>query len=331
MAHMQQTVALTYDLRGQPAPGSAEGAEFDDTEFDTPQTLAAIEEALGTLGYRCDLVGSLPELMVRLVRGDRWDMVFNMAEGHRGFGREAQVPAVLEEFSIPYTLSDPLTMCVALHKPTAQALLRAAGVPTAPCQVVERVADVERLTLPFPVFAKPVAEGTSKGVSADCRADDAAHLRVLCADLLARFAQPVLVECFLPGPEYTVGVLGSGQAAWTVGVSQLQWPDESSNIRTAANCWSLGQRLIEETEARPIAAVALHAWRTLGGRDAGRIDVRRDEDGTPCVIDVNTVPGCRPGASYLALQWELAGRSYTDLIGCIMASAEERIAAATGL
>ncbi|MCZ0975037.1 hypothetical protein O1L55_34890 [Streptomyces albulus] len=215
-------VGLTYNLRGESVEhfGAGPPREGYDAEFDEWETVQTVAGVLEGLGYRCVLIGALPALMERLLRGERWDVVFNLAEGHHGYGREAQVPALLEEWRIPFTFSDSLCLSLCLHKPTTQLLLRQAGVTTAPFAVVREPHDIDGIDLPYPLFAKPVAEGTSKGIGADSRVDDARELRSTCTRLLQRHGQPVMVEPYLPGPEYTVGILGAGADARAIGVSQ---------------------------------------------------------------------------------------------------------------
>ena len=153
--------------------------------------------------------------------GERWDAVFNFCEGLKGVAREAQAPALLEAYDIPYVFSDPLTLALSLDKAMAKRVVRDLGVPTADFAVIETMADAAKIALPFPLFLKPVAEGSGKGVNARSKVDDAAELVAVAADLLARFAQPVLVETFLSGREFTVGIVGTGEDAHVLGVTEI--------------------------------------------------------------------------------------------------------------
>src|ERR1041385_6774131 len=156
-------IGITYDLRDDYV---REGYSEEDTaEFDSVETISAIEASLRALGHVADRIGHVRSLARRLALGDRWDLVFNMAEGLSGFGREAQVPALLDAFGVPYTFSDPLVLSLALHKGMAKRVVRDLGIATADFAVVERLSDINGLGLPFPLFIKPVAEGTSKGIS----------------------------------------------------------------------------------------------------------------------------------------------------------------------
>ena len=154
-------IGLTYDLKSYYlARGLSEEAA---AEFDREDTVEAIEASLAAMGHRTERIGNLFELISRLSAGHRWDLVFNIAEGLYGIGREAQVPAVLDAFGIPYTFSDPLVLCLTLHKGMTKRVIRDAGVSTSDFAVVEKPEDVEAVSFNPPFFVKPVAEGTGKG------------------------------------------------------------------------------------------------------------------------------------------------------------------------
>src|SRR5215510_14942613 len=156
-------IGITYDLR---ADYLALGYSEEETaEFDHGDTIDGIDGALCELGHTTDRVGNARQLVARLAAGDRWDLVFNICEGLHGLAREAQVPALLDVYGIPCTFSDALRMALCLHKGMTKDVVRAAGVPTPAFAVVERLEDLDGLALEYPLFAKPVAEGTGKGVS----------------------------------------------------------------------------------------------------------------------------------------------------------------------
>jgi D-alanine-D-alanine ligase len=196
-------VGLTYDLRAEYL--AAGYGEEETAEFDRPDTIDAIEHTLQQLGYQTDRIGNIRQLVPRLAAGDRWDIVFNIAEGLRGLAREAQIPALLQAYDIPCTFSDPLIAALTLHKALTKRILRDVGVRTPEFAVVETEADIARVNLPFPLFVKPLAEGTAKGVDGDSKVTSRVELDTVCRRLLARFRQPALVEMYLPGREFTVG------------------------------------------------------------------------------------------------------------------------------
>jgi D-alanine-D-alanine ligase len=327
-------IGLTYDLRAEYLAlgyGEEETAEFD--RQDTIDLLAAAIEADG---HMVDRVGSARSLIQRLGQGDRWDLVFNVCEGLKGLGREAQVPAILDVYDIPYTFADPLTAALTLHKEWTKQVVRAAGIPTPDSMLIETEAELPILrsgiALPFPLMAKPVAEGTGKGVSPDSVARDVDQLTGVAGRLLARYRQPVLIERFLPGREFTVGLLGTGAGARALGTLEIVLQDSAER-----DVYSYLNK--EECESRvaypyvpatdPVVAraeqIALDAWRVLGCRDAGRVDLRCDEAGQPMFIEVNPLAGLHPEHSDLPMLAAAVGMRYEDLIHAIIASAARRV------
>jgi D-alanine-D-alanine ligase len=321
-------IGITYDLRDDYL---AEGyGEEDTAEFDHPKTIAAIEEALQSLGYETDRIGHIRALARRLVKGERWDLVFNIAEGLEGFGREAQVPALLDAWGIPYTFSDPLVLSLALHKGMTKRVIRDLGISTPDFAVVETPEEIAAVALPFPLFAKPVAEGTGKGVTAASKIENGARLEQVCLKLLDTFRQPVLVETFLPGREFTVGIIGTGAEAFVPGVLEVHLTEKAEKgVYSYANKedWHgrIEYRLAADAMAQAAGETALAAWRGLGCRDGGRIDLRADSIGTPHFIEVNPLAGLRPEHSDLPILCDLAGMSYRELIAGILHSALKRI------
>jgi D-alanine-D-alanine ligase len=320
-------VGLTYDLRDDYL---TQGYSLEQTaELDRPATVEAIEQALQRLGYETDRVGHLQHLVRRLAAGARWDLVFNIAEGLRGIGREAQVPALLDGYDIPYTFSDPLVLALTLHKGMTKRVVRDCGVPIPDFVVVETQAQIEAIDLPFPLFAKPVAEGTGKGISAASKITEAEQLREVCRSLLTDYRQPVIVETFLPGREFTVGIAGTGSEVRTLGVMEVVLRENAEKeVYSYTNkeyCEErVEYRLVNDPVAQQAREVALAAYRCLGVRDAGRVDLRADPSGAPNFIEINPLAGLHPEHSDLPILCTLAGIPYVELIGMIMRSARAR-------
>ncbi len=172
-------IGLTYDLRSDYL--AAGYGEEETAEFDQLGTIDAIDGALCELGHATDRIGHARNLVDRLASGDRWELVFNICEGLRGRGREAQVPSILDVYEIPYTFADPTVLCVCLDKGLTKTVLRSHQVPTPDWDVVRDLTDVDRCQLSFPVIAKPLAEGTGKGIDASSRIADQGALRRTCA------------------------------------------------------------------------------------------------------------------------------------------------------
>jgi D-alanine-D-alanine ligase len=324
-------IGITYDLRCEYL--AAGYGEEETAEFDQLATIEAIDCALCELGHSTDRIGHARSLVERLAAGDRWDLVFNICEGLHGVGRESQVPAILDVYGIPYTFSDPATLCVCLDKALTKMVLRAAGVPTPDWHVVREVADVSQCRMPFPVIAKPVAEGTGKGIDAASKATNERALKNTCERLLIKYSQPVLVEQFLPGREFTIGVAGSRASTAAIGTLEIVLLNEAEphvysyvnkeNSEVSVDCRPIhpaSDLVVAEAEA-----IALAAWQAIGGRDAGRIDLRCDTAGRPQVLEINPLAGLHPTHSDLPFLWTAAGRSYTDLIGRITQEASQRV------
>ena len=320
-------VGLTYDLRQDYL--DAGYSELETAEFDRADTIDSIESALTELGYSVDRIGNVKQLAARLVAGNRWDLVFNICEGLHGIGREAQVPALLDAYEIPYVFSDTLGCALTLHKGMTKDVVRACGVTTPDYALVSELADVKSIKLPYPLFAKPVAEGTGKGVHAESKVNNDAELHAICRRLLKEHRQPVLVERYLPGREFTVGIVGTGRKAKALATLEIELlADADADVysyRNKENCEELVlyKLLAAGKLRRDVEALAVKAWRVLGCRDAGRIDVRLDADGKVHFIEVNPLAGIHPDLPIMASK---IGMGYTTLIGMIMNSAMQRVA-----
>jgi len=316
-------IGVTYDLRSDYL---AMGYSKEETAaFDSEITIAALCDALSELCFVPDQIGNVKRLSERLAAGERWDGVFNFCEGLRGVSREAQVPALLEAYDVPYVFSDPLTMALTLDKALCKHIVRAHGIPTPDFAVVEHMADVSNIRLAYPLFLKPVAEGSGKGIDADSKVDNVEALSRCAARLLNKFSQPVLVERFLPGREFTVGITGTGADAAVLGVSEIR-----KKANYIGDSYGLENKELWEDKVDIVGApapdapaageVALAAWRCLRCRDGGRVDIRCDAYGKPNFIEVNPLAGLRPGYSDMWFIAEREGLSYSQLIGKIMDS-----------
>jgi D-alanine-D-alanine ligase len=328
---MTMTIGLTYDLRSEYL---AEGFSEEETaEFDRDDTVTAIETTIRSLGYQTERIGHGRQLAAALAAGRRWDLVFNIAEGLHGIGREAQVPALLDMYRIPYTFSDPLVMSLTLHKGMTKRVIRDAGVPTSDFHVAETPEDAHAVDFEGPYFVKPVAEGTGKGVTPESIVRRKTDLEIQCRRLIDTFHQPVIIEPYLPGREFTAGIVGTGANARVLGTIEVHLLDTAEQgVYSYVNkeeCESrVLYRLVRPVDDPVVAeaeAVALAAWRALGCRDAGRLDLRCDAGGQPLFIEVNPLAGIHPEHSDLPIICNHLGIPYRDLIGWIIASAATRV------
>ncbi|MFH1529722.1 MAG: D-alanine--D-alanine ligase [Pseudomonadota bacterium] len=276
-------------------------------EWDDAETILAVARALAQK-HRVTLFEAVGDFAGRL-RKHPPDMVFNIAEGSAGVHREAQVPAVLEMLGIPYTGSDPLTLALCLDKAWTKMILGHAGVPTAPFRIVTEPGALALADeVPLPAMVKPLYEGSSKGIRDDHLARDRGHLREVVLRTLAEYRQPVLVEAFLPGREFTVGFIGNGPDLRLLPPVEIrfdQFPAGSAPIYSWEAKWVWDRpeaplrvfecpaRLTPAERAR-IEDVCRGTIAALRLRDWSRIDLREDADGVVNVIEVNPLPGVLP-------------------------------------
>ncbi len=326
---------------GDDEPRADEEPPSTDDEFaewDSSATIGAVEHALSSLGevIRLEANADFPERL----RAERPDIVFNMAEGLRGVNRESHVPAMCEFFGIPYSGSDPFTLSLCLDKGRAKECLAYHGIPTAPFRVAHDASN-HTGALRFPVFVKPVHEGSSKGITERNYCRTPSEMREQVAFLLERYRQPVLIEEFLTGAEFTCAVLGNGGDAHMlpiVGMNFEVLPSGSLPVYgfEAKWLWDRPEQPLEifECPARidealrcTIEQVVLAAYHVLGCRDWSRIDVRLDAAGVPNVVEVNPLPGILPDPadnSCFPKAARAAEMSYDELIQTCVRHAADR-------
>ncbi|TWU71208.1 hypothetical protein ED733_002793 [Metarhizium rileyi] len=309
----------------------------------------AVAAALERLGHVVTLVPGVPSLVEHLATGRHksWDLVFNMAQGFHGSARESHVPALLEAYLVPYTFSDAATMALCQNKANTKIILDHHGVPNAPFVVIpsENFSLLNRATLPskYPLFVKPAAEGSSKGIDGFNKVDDFAELERAVRKLKFRFpAQDILVESFLPGREFTVSILGTRSAGRVIGIREHIWQQQPDGDACQATHefagWnsklSEGNLLryndshdMNDPHVKAACQVALDTWAALGCLDAGRVDIRfdsRDAGAVPNVLEVNPIAGLLPGHSPLPASAEENGLSFEALLAAIVESALTR-------
>lgn len=323
----KMVIGLTYDLRQEYLDQGY--SEEETAELDHPATIEALEKTLLSLGFKVKRIGHFKNLITLLQQGQRWDMVFNICEGLYGMGREALVPALLEAYQIPYVFSDPLVLALSLHKGMTKKVIRDSHIATPDFLVVEKIEDLKNLHLSFPLFAKPVAEGTGKGIHSHSKILNIKDLTLVCQDLLNQFKQPVLVEEFLPGREFTIGMVGCQEDSQVLGVIEVVLKKEAENDVYSYFNKENFEKLVTYQVPEPFVVqscsqLARAIWQVLGCRDGGRIDVRMDQQGVPHFLEVNPLAGLRPHYSDLPILCQLNNISYQEMLKKIMNSALKR-------
>ena len=295
-------VALTCNIL--PSDYSRESGDDTFAEFDAPSTVEAIRSALLNYCDSVEVVEADEEAYERLRRGD-FDFAFNIAEGIRGEAREAQIPAMLEMLGIPYSGSGVTTLAITLDKRRTKEVLLANGIRTPRFQLLRR-ADELRPDLDFPLFLKPNGEGSSRGITARSLVREVEELEAVAGEMMAKYRQPVLVEEYLTGREFTVGLLGNppevlpvvevGFEGLPAGAPrfdcyEVKWIYDS--LEAGFDTTVCPADLDEDLRSR-IERAATESFEALEVRDLCRLDLRLDAAGEPSFFDVNALPGLIP-------------------------------------
>ncbi len=331
-------VGIVFELLDPDAriPGAAPDA---DAEFEPEETIALLEAALREAGCEPVRLGAPRALLDLIAAGPLGiDAALNIAEGTGSRNREAWAPVLLEMAGVPTMGSDALSLSLSLDKAWTLRWVGAAGVPVAPQLSVASVAELESASLPgaYPLFVKPRWEGTAKGIQPTSRVEDAAALRAEVERVTSLYAQPALIQPFLPGAEYTVTVVGHRparalpvlqralEAATGIGLHAL----DRRGVAAPAAGWSHATEgaLTPALEAE-LAAAALRAFEALCCRDFARVDFRLDAEGAPRFLEINPLPTFAPDGSFAILA-ELEGRRPEALLAEVFSEALVRLGVA---
>lgn len=328
-------IALTYN----PLPERDSRYRTDEfSEFDDPSTIATIRKAIESLGHRVVLIEASEDAFEKL-RNSKPDFVFNIAEGIRGRSRESQIPAMLDMLGIPYSGSGVATLALTLDKRRTKEILKIWGIPTPKFQLFS--SEEESLNgLKFPLFVKPNAEGSSKGITKESLVKNKEQLRNIVNHVVKKYHQPALVEEYLPGREFTVSMVGNNPPRVLPLVEvdfnhlpgglpkfdsyEVKWYwDSPGNDHGDVICPAV---VDGELEVR-LKETALKTFKVLDCLDFCRIDMRLDSEGVPNVMDVNALPGLIPDPrenSRFPKAAYAAGLTYDEMIAEILHSAFAR-------
>jgi D-alanine-D-alanine ligase len=318
-------IGLTFDLRSWYID---RGYSMEDTaEFDKQETVDALDESLRKMGYKTEQIGNAFQVIEALASGKKWDMVFNIAEGLYGDGRESVIPAILDQYKIPYVFSGPVVMGLSLNKHLTKLIVGAAGVPASPGILITDIKELSRCRLEYPLFVKPVSEGTGKGITEKSLVNSPEELLNMVEWIITRFNQPALVEEYLPGREFTVGIVGSGDDAVAIGGMEVICADNLPySVEVKENYQQYCQyKPLDADIADECKKVALDAWKAIGAVDAGRVDLKADRNGRICFIEANPLAGLNPVHSDLPILARMYGIEYQNLMEMIMKSAIKRL------
>ncbi len=304
-------------------------------ECDSDETISAVRDALRTR-HDVILIESDEKAYERLKKS-RPDIVFNMAERLFGPNRESHIPTICEILEIPYTGSDPLTLSLCLDKSRAKEILSYHRIPNPKFWIVEPGAAIPD-DIELPAIVKPLYEGSSKGIKDNSVVETRDDLFTRIRDVISLYQEPVIVERFLSGREFTVGVLGNDPHLEILPIVEI---DHSLLPQGARPIYSYEAKWIWDTPERPleifkcparlspalksrIEDIVAKTCRVLRIKDWCRIDLRLDGRGEPNILEVNPLPGILPKPednSCLPKAARTAGYSYTELVLRVVAEA----------
>lgn len=296
----------------------------DEAEWDPPETIISIANALARQGHIVVHLEATPDLPRVLAEADV-DLIFNIAEGVEGRNREAQVPALCELLGIPYTGSDSATLAIALDKALGKKVLLQHDILTPRFQVMESARERLSPDMRFPLIVKPNAEGSSKGIGSTSVVDTEEELRAAVKLIVERYRQPALVEEYIAGREFTVGLLGDKrprvlppmEIRFKKGDSRPVY-DYAVKQEWEEHVYYECPAKLTEAEQKAMEKIARATFWALDCRDVARVDMRMDADGRIYVLEVNPLPGLTPGYSDLVLIAQAVGMEYDQLIAEIM-------------
>lgn len=321
-------IGFTYDLKDDYLQ---KGYSIEEVaELDSEETIQAIETALQRCNFEVERIGNLENVIRLLNQGKRWPLVFNICEGVHGITRESQVPSLLEAYNIPTVFSDSLTLAVTLNKDLAKMIVANHNIATPPYYKIEQLNQIETLHLNYPLFVKPVTGGTGLGIDEQAFVRNRGELVTQVSLLLTKLKQPLLVETYLSGREFTVGVVGNAKQAHAIGVMEIVIDQEqrkgiySYESKQEYKKWVTYQKVEKQIE-KECQQIAVDAYRALGCRDAGRVDLKMDERGKIHFLEVNPLAGLNPNDSDLPILANLHEINYQQLLEQIMKSACNRL------
>jgi D-alanine-D-alanine ligase len=305
-------------------------------EWDSETTILAVKAALAER-HSVTMIEATEEAPQRLLQAQP-DIVFNIAEGLRGPSREAQIPAILDMFGIPYTGSDPVTLGICLDKARAKEILSFHHIPNPAFHVITSVEELRGRPIELPSVVKPLHEGSSKGVLNASVVRSQKELVVQVERVLNDYAEPALVEKFLPGREFTVALLGNGQSLRVFPIVEIcldKLPEGVNPLYSYEAKWVWDQSdhpvemydcpaHIDSDLERRIKETCISVFSILRCRDWCRIDLRLDESGTPNIVELNPLPGILPNPddhSSFPMAARAAGFSYNAMLNAVLDAA----------
>lgn len=330
-------VGIVYNLKER----KEQRRDDEDAEYDSIDTVFAIRGALEKHGCEVTLLEADANLPDKL-RDSDIDIAFNIAEGIRGRGREAEIPALLNLYGIPYTGSDETTLCIALDKALTKRLLRSYHIKTPNYSLITCGSSVAAglSGVRYPSIVKPNAEGSSKGIRGKCVVRGPEELKNLLAGNLEAYREDMLVEEYIDGREFTVGVLGNGASTRVFEPMEIAFKHPTQEDFSVYS-FDVKREYKKHIEYRcpsdisgkirkALINTTKKVYDILGCKDFTRMDYRVSNDGEVYFIEVNPLPGLAPGYSDYPMLADFCGMGYDELIASVLDSAAARQGLRTG-
>lgn len=322
------TVGITFNLK----KGIVSEAEDIEAEYDSYDTIEAISNTFSAAGVKVELLEADTDI-VEKIKKSKVDIVFNIAEGAIGRGREAQVPAILSFLGVPYSGSDETTLAMALDKAVTKRYLSTYHILTPDYQLVKSPEFHLDPGLKFPLIVKPNYEGSGKGISDLAVVDDSDSLYRVISKNFKLYGQPMLVEQFIKGREFTVGVLGNGNDMKVFEPMEIRYLRQERENRIYSYNVKINYKnyveyvcppQLDEDTLKSMKNIAAEIYTALDCKDFSRIDFRLSEEGDIHFIEINPLPGMAPGYSDYPMLAEFCGMSYKELVIGVLNSALKR-------
>lgn len=318
-------VGLTFDLKSDYVFREGEPPDAN-AEFDKEETISELEEAIKAGGHEVVRLGNAQALLARREELKRLDILFNIAEGYAGRNRESEVPVILEMLGVPFVGSDGLTMALTLDKVVAKKVLIAEGIPTPRFVELQKPEEAATVQLKYPLIAKLRHEGCSKGLTPASLVKNTEELELQVERLTRTYQQPALIEEFIEGREFTVGIIGNDPPE-AQPVVQIEFDGQLELGRlfyTFENIHSgvdyICPAPIEEALEQRLASLALQTYMAFECRDFGRVDIRVDAKGTAYVLELNALPNLSTEDAFWCFA-EARGISYDAIVNQVLDSA----------
>ncbi|NHI82829.1 MAG: ATP-grasp domain-containing protein [Candidatus Thorarchaeota archaeon] len=313
-------------------------SEFE-VEYDPPHTIEMIKHGIEAAGHNYIFIEA-DENVIENLKDVKPDLVFNRAEGLRGESRESHIPALLEMLGIPYVGANVLTTAVCLNKAWTKMILAYHGVRTAAFHVCRTVEETESLDFTFPVILKPNEEGSSVGINEDNVVRNRDGLRVKLTAMLESYEQSILIEEFIEGREFSVGILGvPGGTPEVLPILEIDFsgfPPEVMGVygqRAKTIYEDLDHYVcpakIPEFLKEEIEQITIDVCRHLEIPDFARIDYRMNDGGKIFFLEINPLPGMdfdleEKDISFYPYMAMKGGYTYDQLIHRLIESARSR-------